>query len=72
VVKKPAERTSYTPGAAVHVAKVGKGQVVGTTDDMVIIVFPDGQTRTFLKSYVKPVRIVSESGQPPEPERAPA
>jgi ATP-dependent DNA helicase RecQ len=72
VVKKPVERPSYTPGTAVFVAKVGKGQVVGTTDDMVIIVFPDGQTRTFLKSYVKPVRIVSESGQSPGPEREPA
>lgn len=49
-----------------------EGQVVGTADGTVIIVFPDGQTCTFLKSYVKPVRIVSESDQSPGPERAPA
>ena len=70
-VKKSAHQASYPPGTAVHVAKVGKGQVVNTTEEMVTIVFPDGQTRTFLKSYVKPVRTVSENGQPPGSEHAP-
>jgi ATP-dependent DNA helicase RecQ len=44
---------SFPVGTSVEVPKVGKGQVVSTTNDMVTVVFPNSQKRTFLKSYVK-------------------
>jgi ATP-dependent DNA helicase RecQ len=71
VVKKSPARPLFPSGTTVQVPKLGKGKVVSTTDDMVTIVFPDSQTRTFLKSFVKPVRTKAESGSPPEPESAP-
>ena len=49
VVKKAPTRPLFRPGTTVQVPKVGKGQVVSTTDEMVTIVFPDSQTRTFFK-----------------------
>jgi ATP-dependent DNA helicase RecQ len=61
MVKKAPPRPLFPSGATVQVPKVGKGEVVSTTDDMVTIVFPDSQTRTFLKSFVKPVRAKAES-----------
>lgn len=70
VVKKSPPRPLFPPGATVQVPKLGKGEVVSTADDMVTIVFPDSQTRTFLKSFVKPVRPKAENGSPPEPESA--
>jgi ATP-dependent DNA helicase RecQ len=69
---KDPQRLLFPVGAAVQVPKVGKGKVVSTTDDMVTIIFPDSQTRTFLKSFVKPVSTKAESGSPPETESAPA
>ncbi|MDQ3185626.1 MAG: RecQ family zinc-binding domain-containing protein, partial [Pseudomonadota bacterium] len=45
----------FAPGAAVQVAKVGKGQIVSSAGDLVTILFPDSQKKTFLKSYVKSV-----------------
>lgn len=42
-------------GAAVTVAKFGEGRVVSSLADKVTIIFPDSQTRTFLREYVKPV-----------------
>ncbi|WON74741.1 ATP-dependent DNA helicase RecQ [Nitrosospira sp. Is2] len=66
-VKKAPPRPLFPSGAAVQVPGVGKGQVVSTTDDMVTIVFPDSRTRTFLESYVKPVRAKGENDGPPAP-----
>ncbi|HZQ62143.1 MAG TPA: RecQ family ATP-dependent DNA helicase, partial [Casimicrobiaceae bacterium] len=40
-------------GDAVRVRRFGEGQVVGTTDEHVDVAFPNGETRTFLKRYVK-------------------
>ncbi len=40
-------------GRTVRVPKFGDGQVVSCADDKVTIVFPDSQTRTFLKEYVE-------------------
>jgi ATP-dependent DNA helicase RecQ len=44
---------SFPVGASVEVSKLGKGKVVNTANDMVTVVFPNSQTRTFLKSYVR-------------------
>jgi ATP-dependent DNA helicase RecQ len=43
------------PGAAVRVPKYGEGRVQSVSGEKIAIVFPSGQTRTFLSSYVKPV-----------------
>ncbi len=59
-VKKPSPWPLFPVGSAVQVPKVGKGRVVSATDDMITIVFPDSQTRTFLKSYVRPARVPRE------------
>jgi ATP-dependent DNA helicase RecQ len=50
---KPALTPSFPAGATVKVPKVGKGQVLSSTDEMVTIIFPDSQKRTFLKNYVE-------------------
>jgi ATP-dependent DNA helicase RecQ len=42
-------------GSTVRVPKFGEGQVVSCADDKVTIVFPDAQTKTFLREYVKPL-----------------
>jgi ATP-dependent DNA helicase RecQ len=68
VIKKPPTRLLFPSGTMVQVPKLGKGQVVGTTDDTVTIVFPDSQTRTFFRSFVRPVSSKAERGSPPEPE----
>jgi ATP-dependent DNA helicase RecQ len=52
VVAQPA----FAAGMAVRVPRVGKGQVVGSTEESVTILFADGRTRVFLKSHVKPAR----------------
>jgi ATP-dependent DNA helicase RecQ len=52
VVAQPA----FAAGMAVRVPRVGIGQVVGSTEESVTILFPDGRTRAFLKSHVKPAR----------------
>jgi ATP-dependent DNA helicase RecQ len=50
---KPASAPSFPAGAAVKVPKVGKGQILSSTDEMVTIIFPDSQKRTFLKNHVE-------------------
>jgi ATP-dependent DNA helicase, RecQ family len=50
---KPAPTPSFPAGATVKVPKVGKGQVLSSTDEMVTIIFPDSQKRTFLKNHVE-------------------
>jgi ATP-dependent DNA helicase RecQ len=42
-------------GTAVRVPKYGEGRVQSVSGEKVAIVFPSGQTRTFLRAYVKPV-----------------
>lgn len=42
-------------GAEVEVPNVGKGKIVSIHYDMVTVLFPDGQKRIFVKSYVKPL-----------------
>ncbi|QDZ27762.1 ATP-dependent DNA helicase RecQ [Noviherbaspirillum sp. UKPF54] len=41
-------------GSAVRVPRFGEGRVVSSQGDKVTIVFPDSETRTFLRNYVKP------------------
>jgi ATP-dependent DNA helicase RecQ len=41
-------------GSPVQVARYGEGRVVSSAEEKVTIVFPDNQTRTFLREYVKP------------------
>jgi ATP-dependent DNA helicase RecQ len=53
VAAKPALTPSFPAGSTVKVPKVGKGQVLSSTDEMVTIIFPDSQKRTFLKNYVE-------------------
>lgn len=48
-------------GTEVEVRKVGKGKVVSARYDMVTVLFPDTQKRTFMKSYVKPLQEASEN-----------
>ena len=48
-------------GAEVEVRKAGKSKVVSTRYDMVTVLFPDSQKRTFMKSYVKPLQEASEN-----------
>jgi ATP-dependent DNA helicase RecQ len=50
---KPASTPSFPAGATVKVPKAGKGQVLSSTDEMVTIIFPDSQKRTFLKNHVE-------------------
>jgi ATP-dependent DNA helicase RecQ len=50
---EPSPQPSFPVGASVEVPKVGKGQVVSAAGDMVTVVFPNSQTRMFLKSYVR-------------------
>jgi ATP-dependent DNA helicase RecQ len=54
----PPSSTGKAPGvgSTVKVARYGEGWVVSTTADKVAIAFPDGETRTFLRDYVEPVR----------------
>ena len=57
---KPPSEPEFAAGSEVEVPKVGKGKVVSSSYDMVTILFPDSQKRTFLKSYIKPPREVSD------------
>jgi ATP-dependent DNA helicase RecQ len=41
------------PGTAVRVPKYGEGRVQSVSGEKIAIVFPSGQTRTFLRNYVK-------------------
>ena len=53
--KSPPREQELTVGAEVKVRKAGKGKVVGIHYDMVTILFPDSQKRTFMKNHVKPL-----------------
>jgi ATP-dependent DNA helicase RecQ len=46
---------ALVPGTAVRVPKYGEGQVKSVSGDKVTIVFPNRQTRTFLRDYVERV-----------------
>lgn len=45
---------AFAAGSAVRVARYGEGRVVSSSGDKVIIVFPNSETRTFLRDYVQP------------------
>jgi ATP-dependent DNA helicase RecQ len=47
---------AFEDGARVKVAKYGEGVVQGIVGEQVTIAFPDGESRSFLAAYVKPVR----------------
>ncbi|MGV3741357.1 MAG: helicase-related protein, partial [Burkholderiaceae bacterium] len=49
------EQQELKEGSAVRVPKYGEGKVVSCADDKVTIVFPDSQTKTFLREYVEPL-----------------
>jgi ATP-dependent DNA helicase RecQ len=40
-------------GDAVRVPKYGRGRVVSLEDDKVAVKFPDGETRTFKREFVR-------------------
>src|SRR4051794_20995676 len=50
---RPRKRRLIEIGDSVHVRRFGEGQVVSATNEHVDVVFPNGETRTFLKRYVK-------------------
>lgn len=55
VVKTRRRRAAaHAAGAAVRVPRYGEGRVVATVGEQVEVVFPNGDTRTFLAAYVKP------------------
>lgn len=54
-VKTPASESAFAIGAEVEVPKIGKGKIVGSGYDMLTILFPNSEKRTFLKSYVTSV-----------------
>ena len=43
-------------GDAVRLPKLGRGRVASVEDDKVTVKFPDGETRTFKREFVKKVR----------------
>jgi len=47
---------TFEPGAPVKVAKYGQGVVASVAGDQVTIDFPDGESRSFLAGFVKPVK----------------
>lgn len=49
------EAPAMKAGSAVKVPKYGEGRVVSVAGEKITIVFPDSQTRTFLRNYVEPV-----------------
>ncbi|MDQ3805366.1 MAG: RecQ family ATP-dependent DNA helicase [Acidobacteriota bacterium] len=51
--KKPPE---LTEGDAVRLPKLGRGRVASVEDDKVTVKFPDGETRTFKREFVKKVQ----------------
>ena len=58
--KLPPEK-ELTVGAEVEVEKVGKGKVLSIHYDMVTVLFPDSQKRTFMKNYVRLLQQASEN-----------
>jgi ATP-dependent DNA helicase RecQ len=56
-------RRSYATGDAVRVPRYGSGRVRGVAGEEITIEFPNGDARTFLRSYVRPSPVpVGESG----------
>jgi ATP-dependent DNA helicase RecQ len=53
--EKPESERTFSIGAEVEVPKIGKGKVTASSYDMVTVIFPNSQKRTFMKSYVKPI-----------------
>jgi ATP-dependent DNA helicase RecQ len=49
------EEPSLKAGSPVKVPKYGEGRVVAAAGEKITIVFPDSQTRTFLRNYVEPM-----------------
>ena len=49
------QRRQYAHGDAVRVPRYGDGVVCTAADDEVTVEFPNGETRTFLRSYVRRV-----------------
>jgi ATP-dependent DNA helicase RecQ len=49
------EEPSFKAGNPVRVPKYGEGRVVSVAGEKITIIFPDSQTRTFLRNYVEPV-----------------
>jgi ATP-dependent DNA helicase RecQ len=49
----PKRRRGYTIGDDVHVPRYGAGRVRGVAGEEVTIEFPNGDARTFLRSYVR-------------------
>lgn len=45
---------AFVIGSAVRVVRYGEGRVVSSSGDKVTIVFPNSETRTFLRDYVQP------------------
>lgn len=48
------DKPALAAGEAVKVPKFGEGRVVSVTADSVTIVFPNSETKTFLRQYVTP------------------
>jgi ATP-dependent DNA helicase RecQ len=48
-------RSDFARGQCVRVRKYGTGRVTFATTDQVVVLFPDGSTRTFLARFVKAV-----------------
>lgn len=51
--RREAAQRGWQVGERVRVARYGHGEVVLATGDQVVILFPNGTTRTFLAGYVK-------------------
>ena len=50
---RKASRRDLEPGTRVRITRYGTAEVVAVEDDRVTVVGPDGNTRTFLKRYVR-------------------
>jgi ATP-dependent DNA helicase RecQ len=51
---KKEEEPSLKAGSTVKVPRYGEGRVVSVAGEKITIIFPDSQTRTFLRNYVEP------------------
>jgi ATP-dependent DNA helicase RecQ len=47
------KRRTYAPGDEVRVPRFGAGRVRGAAGDEITVEFPNGDARTFLRSYVR-------------------
>jgi ATP-dependent DNA helicase RecQ len=53
VAEKKKKRVEFAAGDAAKAPKYGRGRVVSVEDDKVTIKFPDGETRTFMREFVR-------------------